>query len=102
MSEEKYVWDEDFNSFFELNPNNDYENLSKVTVARTLNEQDQKIKDLERQLEEAREVIESILHITYDSEGVAGYHNNGDTALWGEFEELAMAGHFLEQLKEKG
>jgi len=59
-------------------------------------------KSLERQLDEAREAIESILHITYDSEGVAGYHNNGDTALWGEFEELAMAEHFLEQLKEKG
>lgn len=54
MSNEIYVWDADFGSFFELNINNDYENLSKVTVVRTLNEQDKRIKHLESQLAEAR------------------------------------------------
>ena len=58
MSEERYIWDDDFNSFFELNQDNDYENLSKVTVARTLNKQDKHIKDLERQLAEAERRID--------------------------------------------
>ena len=58
-----------------------------------------KIQRLERQLAEAREVIGNILNITYDSEGVAGYHDNGDVALWEEFEEIQQ---LEEQLKEKG
>jgi len=57
------------------------------------------VKRLERQLAEAREVIGNILNITYDSEGVAGYHDNGDVALWEEFEEIQQ---LEEQLKEKG
>ena len=57
------------------------------------------VEDLERQLKEAREVIGNILNITYDSEGVAGYHDNGDVALWEEFEEIQQ---LEEQLKEKG
>ena len=55
MSDDRYVWDDDFNSFFELNADNNYVNLSKVTVVKILNEQDQRIKDLERELAEARE-----------------------------------------------
>ena len=54
---------------------------------------------LERQLEEARELIGNVLNITYDSEGVAGYHANGDIALWSEFEEIQMC---EEKLKEQG
>ncbi len=50
-------------------------------------------------LAEAREVIGNILNITYDSEGVAGYHDNGDVALWEEFEEIQQ---LEEQLKEQG
>ena len=57
------------------------------------------VQRLERQLEEAREVIGNILNITYDSEGVAGYHDNGDVALWEEFEEIQQ---LEEQLKEQG
>ena len=64
-----------------------------------LDNQEKQMKDLERQLEEVREVIGCILNITYDSEGVAGYHNNGDVALWEEFEEIQQ---LEEQLKEKG
>ena len=54
-------------------------------------------KDLERQLAEAREAIGNVLNITYDSEGVAGYHDNGDVALWSEFEDIQG---LEEQLKE--
>ena len=57
MSDDRYVWDDDFNSFFELNADNNYVNLSKVTVVKILNEQDQRIKDLERELAEARKEI---------------------------------------------
>ena len=56
MSEDKYLWDDDFSSLFKLNTNNDYENLSKATVTRTLNEQDQTIKNLKRQLADAKEI----------------------------------------------
>lgn len=33
----------------------------------------------------------SVLNIMNDSEGVAGYHLNGDIASWDEFEEIKQA-----------
>lgn len=45
---------------------------------------------------DARKVIEGLLAIRDDSQGVAGYHRNGDIADWGEFDEINAAEAFLE------
>lgn len=37
------------------------------------------------------EALQSVLAITADSDGVSGYHLNGDIAKWGEFDEIATA-----------
>ena len=37
------------------------------------------------------EALTNILKIVEDSEGVAGYHLNGDTAKWDEFDEVTNA-----------
>ena len=40
---------------------------------------------------ELETALRGILAITNDSEGVAGYHLNGDVASWGEFKEIEWA-----------
>jgi hypothetical protein len=37
------------------------------------------------------EALEGIISIVNDSRGVAGYHLNGNTALWEEFNEIDAA-----------
>lgn len=56
---------------------------------------------LEKQNKALSESLASILEITYDSAGVAGYHLNGDVAEWGEFEEIDRAISLLENNDEK-
>jgi hypothetical protein len=41
--------------------------------------------------------IEGFIGIVSDSKGVAGYHLNGDVALWDEFEVIDVAGDLLSQ-----
>ena len=48
------------------------------------------------------EALEGFLSIVDESEGVAGYHLNGDIAKWGEFEEVAMAEEALELYRQQG
>ena len=43
--------------------------------------------EIER-LKVLEEVLSGVLAIVNDSQGVAGYHNNGDIADWDEFEEI--------------
>ena len=50
----------------------------------SLNEKDDRIKNLEN-------AISGLLNIAEDSGGGGGYHQNGDIAKWGEFEEIAIA-----------
>ena len=40
---------------------------------------------------ELLEALTNILKIVEDSEGVVGYHLNGDTAKWDEFDEITNA-----------
>ena len=42
----------------------------------------------------------SVLNIMNDSEGVAGYHINGDIALWDEFEEIKQAEQAIKKATE--
>ena len=37
------------------------------------------------------EALTNILKIVEDSEGVVGYHLNGDTAKWDDFDEITNA-----------
>lgn len=41
--------------------------------------------------EQMRTALEGLLAITRDSQGVAGYHLNGEVAKWDEFEEVSAA-----------
>ena len=50
-----------------------------------------KLSELERQRDALRVALENLLCITYDSEGVAGYHLNGAVANWDEFPEVNEA-----------
>ena len=43
--------------------------------------------------------VESLLDITADSQGVAGYHLNGDIAKWDEFEEVSGAYELIKRLE---
>ena len=42
----------------------------------------------------------SVLNIMNDSEGVAGYHLNGDIAKWDEFEEIKQAEQAIKKATE--
>lgn len=44
--------------------------------------------------------LENIIAITNDSQGVAGYHLNGDIAEWGSFQEIAEAEAVIAEAKE--
>ncbi len=51
---------------------------------------------LEKQNKELKDALSGVLNITYDSTGVSGYHQNGDIASWGEFDEINYAVTLLE------
>lgn len=42
-------------------------------------------------LERARDALNGVNNIVRDSRGVAGYHLNGDTAEWDDFDEVDAA-----------
>lgn len=46
------------------------------------------------------DALTNILNIMNDSEGVAGYHLNGDIAKWDEFEEIALAEQAIKKATE--
>ena len=46
--------------------------------------------------------LEAILAVTEDSQGVAGYHLNGDIAEWDEFEEVSIARELIERINSDG
>jgi hypothetical protein len=48
-----------------------------------------RLKDAEVTLMDCSLAIVAMLGIVHDSNGVEGYHLNGDTALWNEFPEIA-------------
>ena len=49
---------------------------------------------------ELLEALISVLNIMNDSDGVAGYHLNGDIASWGEFEEIKQAEQAIKKATE--
>lgn len=51
-------------------------------------------------LRQALEALEGFIHITNDSQGVAGYHLSGDTAEWDEFDEVDAASNTIEAIRE--
>ena len=53
----------------------------------------------EQQRDKLLAVLENLLAITNDSQGVAGYHLNGDVAQWGEFPEVAEADAVIAEVK---
>jgi len=54
---------------------------------------------LKSERQELLKSLESLLDITADSQGVAGYHLNGDVAEWGEFEEVSSAYELIKRIE---
>ena len=57
----------------------------------TLYNMQMQIEKLTRERDDLLKALEGILAITAGSQGVAGYHLNGDIAEWDEFEEVSSA-----------
>ena len=49
------------------------------------------VEDLIKQRDELLAALQGMIDIASDSQGVAGYHLNGEVAEWDEFEELQAA-----------
>ena len=49
---------------------------------------------------ELLDALISVINIMNDSEGVAGYHLNGDIASWNEFEEIKQAEQAIKKATE--
>lgn len=54
-------------------------------------EQDSALRTQHALLERARDALNGVNNIVRDSRGVAGYHMNGDTAEWDDFDEVDAA-----------
>ena len=54
---------------------------------------------LRARVAELEAALQGMLDIVADSRGVAGYHLNGDTAEWDEFDEVDAAEKLLNQLE---
>lgn len=50
-------------------------------------------------LRQALEALEGFANITNDSQGVKGYHLNGDIAEWDEFDEVDAASNTIEAIR---
>ena len=57
------------------------------------------IEKLKSERLELLKALESLLDVTADSKGVAGYHLNGDIAEWDEFEEVSSAYELIKRLE---
>ena len=58
-----------------------------------------KIDRLECQRDELLAALQGMIDIANDSQGVAGYHLNGEVADWGEFEEWQAACNAISKAK---
>ena len=58
----------------------------------------QRAEQAEAQVAVLAQALHGLLAIRSDSQGVAGYHLNGNVADWDEFPEIAMAGEALANL----
>lgn len=59
------------------------------------------IAELQAQRDELLAALQGMLNIVNDSRGVAGYHLNGDTAEWDEFDEVDAAEAVIARLKPR-
>lgn len=50
-------------------------------------------------LRQALDALEGFTNITNDSQGVKGYHLNGDIAEWDEFDEVDAARNTIEAIR---
>jgi hypothetical protein len=59
-----------------------------------------KMADLERRLRHAERLLEGIMQLMDGSQGLDGWHRNGDIATWDEFEDRQMIEQYLAAAKE--
>lgn len=57
------------------------------------------IKDLQFKNNELVNCLKRFMDIVGDSDGVAGYHLNGDIAEWDDFNEVFMAAELLDEME---
>ena len=71
--------------------------LTKAGLIGSLREEMDEGLRLRADAERLRAALQGMMNIVSDSRGVDGYHLNGDTAAWGEFEEVDAARSALRQ-----
>ena len=60
---------------------------------------DELLIELTKQRDELLAALQGMIDIANDSQGVAGYHLNGEVADWGEFEEWQAACNAISKAK---
>ena len=60
---------------------------------------EQEISELNVERDELLAALQGMIDIANDSQGVAGYHLNGEVADWGEFEEWQAACNAISKAK---
>lgn len=75
-------------------PTNLLENRTDIGAAEV-----SRLMQLEQQRDKLMAALENIIAITNDSQGVAGYHLNGDIAEWDSFQEIAEAEAVIAEAK---
>ena len=63
-------------------------------------ESEERIQELEGKNAKLLEALKGLIDIVHESEGVGGYHLNGDTAYWNEFEEVSIAENIVAEVEE--
>lgn len=76
--------------------------LTKAGLIGSLREEMDEGLRLRADAERLRAALQGMMNIVSDSRGVDGYHLNGDTAAWGEFEEVDAARSALRQEQPHG
>lgn len=73
--------------------------IERAEAAMERGKKDQEeIRKLNLKLMKLYNVIKDFINITEDSNGVAGFHRNGDVARWDEFDEIVEIYKVLEEM----
>lgn len=73
--------------------------MSNENHERELGAYETTVTALRSRLAQAETALQAVRNLVTDSEGVTGYHLNGDIAAWDEFEEIANLDTTLKNIR---
>ncbi|ELA9712818.1 hypothetical protein RG007_003407 [Vibrio parahaemolyticus] len=73
-----------------------HEGFAEIEVLKLFESASVAIEEKDERIKQLESALQDVLAITADSDGVAGYHQNGDIAKWSEFPEIEAAEMLLE------